>query len=39
MKDKQGDLLTPNWEFTPTSECGGVIDQVSPTSVYIQHSN
>jgi len=38
MKDSQGQVLSPDWEFTPQSECGGEIDQVSPTSIYIQHS-
>jgi len=39
MTDSQGQVLTPQWQFTPTTECGGVIDQVSPTSVYIEHTN
>jgi len=38
LKDVQGQTLSPQWTFTPQTECGGTIQQVSPTSIYIQHS-
>jgi len=38
MTDNVGQVLTPSWTMTPTSECGGQIVQTSPTSIYIQHT-
>jgi len=40
MLDNVGQRLSPQWTMTPTSECGGTIQQVSgsPTSIYIQHN-
>jgi len=38
MLDNQGQQLNPSWTMTPTSECGGQIQQVSSSSIYIQHS-
>jgi len=39
LKDSQGQVLTPSWTFTPPSECGGSISQLTSTSMVIQHSN
>lgn len=39
LKDKQGQTLNPNWQFTGATVCGGTIRQTSSTSIYIQHTN
>jgi len=39
LKDQQGQSLTPSWQLTPPTECGGSITEVSPSTIYIQHSN
>jgi len=38
LKDKQGDTLTPRWQWTGATACGGTIVQTSPTQIYIQHT-
>jgi len=38
LKDAQGQTLNPQWQFTGQTQCNGVIQQTSPTSIYIQHS-
>jgi hypothetical protein len=39
LRDNKGDHLTPQWSFTGPTSCGGTIQQTSPTSVFIQHTN
>jgi len=39
LMDNRGERLNPQWQFTGPTSCGGTIQQSSPTSVFIQHSN
>jgi len=39
LKDAQGDTLAPQWGFTKTTQCTGVIQQTDSTTVTISHSN
>jgi len=40
LKDVQQQVLTPSWQFTPTTNCNGRIVQstTDPTQMYIQHN-
>eukprot|EP01123_Difflugia_compressa_P003942 TRINITY_DN15268_c0_g1_i1.p1 TRINITY_DN15268_c0_g1~~TRINITY_DN15268_c0_g1_i1.p1 ORF type:complete len:304 (+),score=40.35 TRINITY_DN15268_c0_g1_i1:2-913(+) len=39
LKDEQGQTLNPNWSpYSGQTTCGGSIQQVSPTSWYIEHT-
>jgi len=38
LKDRQGQMLRPQWSFTAPTACGGQITQVSSTSIYIEHT-
>jgi len=39
MVDSAGQQLSPEWQFTSPSQCGGTIQQASPSSIYIEHTN
>eukprot|EP00456_Euglypha_rotunda_P076508 TRINITY_DN7170_c0_g1_i6.p1 TRINITY_DN7170_c0_g1~~TRINITY_DN7170_c0_g1_i6.p1 ORF type:complete len:251 (+),score=30.58 TRINITY_DN7170_c0_g1_i6:117-869(+) len=39
LKDSQGATLTPQWSFTGTTQCSGVIKQTGSGTVTITHSN
>jgi len=39
LKDQTGQVLTPSWQLTPATECGGSISQLSSNSLVIQHTN
>jgi len=39
LKDAQQDTLKPTWDMTKTTQCTGVIQQTSSTTITITHSN
>jgi len=38
MTGVSGNHLTPEWELTPNTECGGVTNLIDATEVTIEHT-